>query len=235
MGGVALGLGRWSHPAFAQGESAGILENARRDRVRPPDRRDAHELHGCAASRLHRQRVSARADASMERRRHGDAARRQHVGRGRVDPLARHPSARQHGRRPRLEFPRHSSGRNLRLQVHRQAGRHVLVSQPLRVPGAAWPLRATRHRPAEARAVQVRPRAHRDAHRLDGRGSRASVREVEEAIRLLQLQTAHGRRLLARRSHAGLQGDGCGAEDVGRDADERRRISPTCPATPTPT
>jgi len=46
-------------PGLCSGESAGLVEDARRDRVRSSDRRDAHELHGRVSNRVHRERIGA--------------------------------------------------------------------------------------------------------------------------------------------------------------------------------
>ena len=81
--------------------------------------------------------------------------------------------------------------------------------------------------PREPRPVRVRPRARRAAVGLDRRGSRARLREAEEAVRLLQLPPAHGRRLLPRRrartaSARRWPNGGCGAQ-MRMNADRPRR------------
>ena len=83
-----------------------------------------------------------------------------------VDPLARHHSAREHGRVPGLSF--HAFGeRNLRLQVTVSRAARTGITATTG-SGAAWSLRTTRHRPTETRAVQVRPRTRGDCSRMDG-------------------------------------------------------------------
>ena len=190
---------------------------------------------GQPESRDHRERLGSGADASLERGRHGHAARGEHARRGRVDSLARHSAAREHGRSPGSQLPRHSPRRDLRVSLRGAAGRHVPVPQSFGISGTARSVWSARHRAARAVALQVRPRTRRDAHRLDGRESCARVCEIEEALGLLQLPSADGRRLLPGRSHAGPQGGARRSQDVGRDADEpdgpRRRVW----ATPTPT
>ena len=153
---------------------------------RPHHRRNADEHHGRAAHRAHDQRHDARAHRPAPRRRHGHAASEEPAGGGRVHPLARRHPARQHGRRARAQLSRHPPGRDLRLSLHRQAERDLLVPQPLRLPGAARRLRAARHRAERARALPIRPRARRDAVGLDGREPGAAVQETEEAVGLLQ-------------------------------------------------
>ncbi len=84
---------------------------------------------------------------------------------------------------PGLSFHGIRPGETLRVSLRGEAVGHLLVSQPLRISGAGWPLRSARHRAARARAVQIRPRTRRHADGLDGRRSEARVREAEEAAR----------------------------------------------------
>ena len=71
-----------------------------------------------------------------------------------------------HGIRPRESYTYHFRG---------QAVRHLLVSQPLRIPGAARRLWAARDRSARAGSDRVRSRARHPVVRLDRRGSRAGL------------------------------------------------------------
>ena len=159
----------------------------------------------------------------MARRRHGDAAGRQCPRRRNLDSLARHPAARQHGRCAGAQLRRHPRRPELHLSLPGQAERHLLVPQPLGIPGAAGCLRSARHRAARAGTVRVRPRARVVADRLDRRESRARLRQAEEAVGLLQLPAAHRRRLLPGRRAQRPWGHAERTARVGRNAHERRR------------
>ena len=89
----------------------------------------------------------------------------------------------------------HRAGRNVHLSVHGEPGGHVLVSQPFAFPGAGRPVRPDRDRAARRRAFSGRSRARRAAVGLDGRRSRAHLRDAEEAERLLQFRQADRRRI----------------------------------------
>ena len=182
--------------------AAGSGRFTERQRLRSHDWRDAGQPDRTAGRRDDGERHAAGADAALARRRHRDAARHQPPARDLVDPLARHRAAREHGRRPGPELQRHRPGRDLRLPVRGPPERHLLVPQPLGIPGAEGPVWPARHRSARAGRRLARPRARRDAHRLDRRGSGAHLLEAEEAIGLLQLPPAHGRRLRPRRARA---------------------------------
>ena len=100
-------------------DHARCLDDALRDRVRPTNRRNADELHRQSESRDYGERLCSGANASLERGRHGHDARREHARRGRVHSLARHSPAREHGRSPGSQLPRHSPRRDLRVSLRR--------------------------------------------------------------------------------------------------------------------
>ena len=145
--------GAWpvAHASLRAGQSAGIVDNAVRDRVRPPHRRDTHELHGFAARVAFT--VNGSVPAPTLRWKEGDT-----VTLRVANTLDEDASIHWHGifcpriwtASPGLSFHGIRPGETYVYQLRRQAGRHVLVSQPLRVPGAARPVRAARHRAAES-------------------------------------------------------------------------------------
>ena len=124
---------------------------------------------------------------------------------------------------PGLSFPGIHPGQAYRLPLHGEAVRHLLVPQPLGLSGAAGRLRSARHRAPRSGASSVRPRARGDAHGLDGRTPGTHVREAEEAVRLLQLPSAHARHLHSRRAEERPERHTRRTPHVGRDADARRR------------
>ena len=71
-----------------------------------------------------------------------------------LHPLARHPGALPHGRGAGRELRRHPAGRDLRVPLPGQTGRHLLVSQPLAVSGADRHLRPLGHRAERRRTVR---------------------------------------------------------------------------------
>jgi hypothetical protein len=130
-------------------------------RLRPDHRRDADELHRCHAPCDHGQRIDPSAPTALARGHHGQPAGPQCPAprldpwRAGVDPLARHPAAGRHGRRARAELQRHQPWRDLPVPLQRRAGRHLLVPQPFRLPGAGRSLRATGDRAAGTRALRL--------------------------------------------------------------------------------
>ena len=156
---------------------------------------------GRSASRDHRQRLAARARAALARGNDGRAECQERnsavvAPRSRdVDSLARHPAAREHGRRARRELQRHRPRRDVSLSIHGTAERHVLVPQPLGFPGASRAVRCANHRSCWTRALQLRPRLRGAALRLDRSRSRCTLCAAQEDVGPRQLLQAHCRRL----------------------------------------
>ena len=221
--GAAASLGLLPPPRRRRAGRPRRCRRAGGHRVRPAHRPDAGERHRPRAGRAHDQRLAAGPAPALARGRHGDAARVERARRRHVDPLARHPPARQHGRRPRSQLRRHPPRRDLHVSLPRAPGRHLLVPLARRLPGAAGRLWAAGDRAARAGAVPLRPRARGDAHRLDRRGPAARVRPAQEAERLLQHPPADARRLGARREARRAGRDARRAPRLGGDADEPDR------------
>ena len=152
IGGAAASIGLLRQPVVGADAPAAGAGGAVRHRVRPAHRRDRGQRHRQVAHGAHDQRLAAGAAAALAGGRHGHAERRERPRRGHVDSLARHPAARQHGRRARPQLLGHPSGPGVSLPLHGEAARHLLVPQPLGLPGAAGRLRPARDRAARARA-----------------------------------------------------------------------------------
>ena len=116
-----------------------------------------------------------------------------------------------HGIRPRETYHLHVQG---------ETGGHLLVPQPLRLPGTTRRLRTARHRPRGRGSDRVRSRARHPALGLDRRIAGARIRAAQETIRLLQLQQAHARRLLQGCARTGPAAHARRSAGVGRDAHE---------------
>ena len=136
--------------------------------------------------------------------------------------MARRPCAVPHGRRSHGEFRGHQARRDLHLQLHGPPGRHLLVPQPFRRPGAGGPVRAHRHRAGERRALQGRARLRRDAERSPSDVARRHPAQAEAGAGLLQRPPAHLARPAARsrrrEDDGGTAGHYFRPPDVGRDA-----------------
>ena len=182
IGGVAAGLGLW-RPSARAGTSTNLPAALAGTDFDLSIGETPMNFTGAPRLALTVNGVLPGSDPALARGRHGDAAGRQSPARGRLDPLARHSAAGEHGRRAGLELSRHPPGRELPVPVHSSPGGHLLVSQPLGIPGAARPLRPAGHRAARAGAVSLRPRARRDALGLDRRESGAPVRASSRSSR----------------------------------------------------
>ena len=112
VGGAVASLGYWD-PLYGRRLPTQGAGRPQRHRLRSPHRRDADEPHRRPADGADHQRHHSGADAALARGRHRHAAGGQRARRGRIDSLARHLAARQHGRRSGPEFRRHSSGRDI--------------------------------------------------------------------------------------------------------------------------
>ncbi len=145
----------------------------------------ARERHRAAGHSAGRERWPARPAAALAGGRHGDAGRHQPLGRAQLHPLARHARAGRHGRRARALLPRHRPGRDLHLPLSGAAERHLLVSQPRRLPGPAGPERPHHHHAARSRPDPLGPRARGHAHGLDGHGPGHRDEQPEVPVRLL--------------------------------------------------
>ena len=199
------------------GAAAGARRHLR-SRHRPHRRAD----RGPDAARLFHQRPDRRTDLALEGGRRGDDQRHQPPQGGDLHPLARHPRAVAHGRRPHGEFRRHPARRDLHLPLHGPPGRHLLVPQPFRRPGAGGLLRAHRHRAGERRTLQGRARLRGDAERPPSDVARRHPAHAEAGAGLLQRPPAHLARPAARSRRCEDDGGAAGHHlrppDVGRDA-----------------
>ena len=216
IGGAAASVGLLRQPAWAQSrqrQESAVLSGTEFDlRIGETE----VNLTGAARTALTINDSLPGPAAALAGGRHDHPERLEQPRRGHVDSLARHPAARQHGRRARPQLLGHPSGPGVPLPVHGEAARHLLVPQPFRLPGAAGRLRAARDRAARARPGRVRPRARRHAHGLDGRAPGARLQEAEEAVGLLQLPPAHAdhvhpRRAASTGSAPRWPSGGCGA------------------------
>ena len=197
--------------------------------VRPDHRRDPGQLHGQDAARHHRQRLGACTDPALARR-HAGAAQgperpspRLDPRRRDVDPLARHPAARQHGWGSRLQLRRHQSRRELPVRVRCPPERNLLVPQSFGVPGTGRHVRAADHRPHRSASVLLRSRLRGLPVRLDRHGPGAPVRPAEEAVGVRQLLPAYGGRLLPRRAPGRLERDAKRSRGMGTHAHDADR------------
>ena len=203
VGGAAAGLGLWRTPAFAQGNPPAAWTALSGTDFDLRIGETPMNFTGHAAES--RFTVNGSVPAPTLRWKEGDT-----VTLRVANTLDEDASIHWHGivlpanmdGVPGLSFHGIRPGETYVYRFKVRQGGHVLVPQPLRIPGAARAVRAARDRAARAGAVHVRPRTRRDAHGLDRREPGARLREIEEAVRLLQLPPAHRRRLLPGRSHS---------------------------------
>ena len=110
IGGAAASVGLLRQPAWAQPrqrQESAVLSGTEFDlRIGETE----VNLTGSSTHGAHHQRLAAGAAAAVARGGHRHAERLEQPGRGHVDSLARHPAARQHGRRARPQLRGHPSG-----------------------------------------------------------------------------------------------------------------------------
>ena len=141
-------------PRRRRARAAGRAGRPVRHRLRPAHRRHARQLHRARAHRADDQRLAARAAAALARRRHRHAARRQHAS-----TRTRRSTGTASSCPPTWTACRASAftgiapGETYPYRFTSPPERHLLVSQPFRLPGAAGRLRSARDRAARAGAV----------------------------------------------------------------------------------
>ena len=193
-----------------------------RRHLRPRHRPHRRADRGPDAPRLFHQRPDRRTDLALEGGRGGDGQCHQPPQGGDLHPLAWRAGAVADGWRSHGEFRRHQARRDLHLPFHGPPGRHLLVPQPFRRPGAGGLLRAHRHRAGERRALQGRARLRGDAERPPSDVARRHPAQAEAGAGLLQRPPAQLARPAARSGRCeddrATAGHHLRPPDVGRDA-----------------